>query len=169
MKEESREPGQPIFRYNREERMSSLPEHIGKKIKRGIFRGNRSLLITAIDVVFLLLLVVVFSVLIKLKGDTSVIPGYSVSARAIEYGNRVLVSVTAEKRNDDKAENHARIILSFPDSAERVEISGFLPEKRGDELVFRGALPSIPGKHQVLIELFAGQVSGSILSRIRNE
>ena len=172
MKEETREPGKPIFRYNREERLASLPDHIanrGSGGKRGILRGNRSLLITIIDVVFLILLVVVFSVIARFRGDTAVLPGYTISAQATEYGNQVLISIKAEKRKDPGEETHVRIALSYPEEPDRVELDGFLPSKIGEETFFRGVLPVSRTARRVRIEMFTEDASGTILSKIRSE
>ncbi|MAG13876.1 MAG: hypothetical protein CMN78_04710 [Spirochaetales bacterium] len=170
MKEESREPGKPIYHYKREDRTSSLPERVRGREKRGIFRGNRSLLITTLDLVFLAILVVVFLVLMRAKGDTTILPGFAISAQATEYGNLILVSVKTKNEQDETTDSrHVRIVLGFPEGTERVELDGFLPDTSGVEAIFRGSLPAGTNNRRVRIDVYSGEYSGTLHARIKGE
>lgn len=170
MPDETNDPGIPRFHYNREERMASLPEHLqDRRGKRSLFKGNRSLLITLIDVAFLVILVVVFSVVTRLLGDNTVLPDYTVSTRAFLFGERVLVSVTIQAREDRDTAEAVRIRIGYPESSDRVELNGFLPTKKGTEEIYRGSLPGKASEQEVRITLYTKSSAGSINTRIRDE
>lgn len=169
MKEETREPDKPVFHYNREERMASLPEDTGERRRRGIFRGNRSLLITLIDVVFLVVLVAVFSVVSRMMGDATLIRGYSVTARAMLFDDRVLVSVKISSREDTEVPEAIRIRFGYPAGDERVEISDFLPEGKKEERIYRGALERDARYSKVVIDFVTDDERASMTANIRAE
>ena len=169
MKEESRDPEELYFHYDREERMAGLPSHVGRKSGKGIFRRNRSLLITLIDVVFLVILVVVFSVVIRLRGDTSLVPGYTVTARAVAFEERVLVSVKVVARTDDANDERLRMQIAYKESPTRVEIDGYLPNGRGAEQVYRGALDLKPSEDKIVIRFFTADTQNSTSVKIKKE
>jgi hypothetical protein len=169
MKEESRDPGAVRYFYNREERMAALPDHVQRPSRKGVFKGNRSLLITLIDVAFLILLVAAFSVFSLMTGNARVIPGYSATAKASQFDDRVLVSIRVVAREDHDEAQTVRIRLSYPEGSERVEVSGYLPTEKGSEVVFRGALPYDADQSRLIIDLFANGSQGSLKERIRRE
>jgi hypothetical protein len=171
MREESRDPGVPRYHYSREERTAFLPEHIRDRPrkKRGLLRGNRSLAITLIDVVFLVMLFAVFSVVSRLMGDNTILPGYTISAKAAMFGDRVLVSTTVEAREDSEVEPSLRVRFSYPDGKGRVEVIDFLPATKGEKQIYRGALVGDPNQNKVYIELISGEKSGSLEARIKGE
>ena len=169
MKEETREPGEPQFHYNREERTALLPDSIRDRQRNGVFRGNRSLLITLIDVVFLVILVLVFSVVSRVMGDATIIRGYSISAKASVFDDRVLVSIKIRAKKDFEIAEQLRIRISYPEGNERVEVGDFLPERAGKEQIYRGALPHDAGQRKVVIVFFAGANRGSMTATIRAE
>lgn len=170
MSEETREPGTVRYHYNREERRASLPDHLrDTSKKKGILRGNRSLLITLIDVVFLVMLVIVISVFYRVRGDGNILQGYAVSAGAITFGDNVLVSVKVKAREDRVEAQPVRIRIGYPAGGTRIELSGFLPEAGGVEEIYRGSLPLSPEQTQIRIDLFADETTGSMTVRIREE
>jgi hypothetical protein len=169
VKEETRDPGAPKYHYNREERMASLPDAIRSRQRRGILRGNRSLMITLIDVVFLVLLVVIFSFVGRLAGNTNVIPGYAVNADAIEFGDRVLVSVKVKARETPVEIGVVRIRLRYPEGGERVEINEYLPGEKNVEETYRGALPYDGEQTRIVIDFITGDSRGSLTEKIRRE
>jgi hypothetical protein len=171
MREESRYPDKLHFHYRREERTASLPERIRDRPhkKRGFLRGNRSLTITLIDVVFLVMLFAVFSVVSRLMGDNTILPGYTISAKAATFGDRVLVSATVKARETAEGESPIRVRFSYPDGGTRVEVDDFLPTEKGEKRIYRGALIHDPGREEVRIEFFSPDAMGSLNTRIKEE
>ncbi len=170
MKEETRDPGAIKYHYNRDERTASLPDRVRERSERtGILRGNRSLLITLLDVAFLVALVVVFSVVSRLMGDSSLLPGYTVSARASAFGDRVLVSVTVEALEEREGPEAVRIRIGYPDGRALIELNDFLPADKKAEQIYRGSLPFDAGNSEVKITLLTGSNAGSLTTKIREE
>ncbi len=170
MPDETRDPGAPRFHYDREERTASLPEDLqDARGKRNLFKGNRSLLITLIDVAFLVILVVVFSVVSRLLGDNTVLPNYTVSAGATAFGERVLVSVKIQAREDRDVAEAVRIRIGYPGSGDRVELNDFLPAEKGNEEIYRGSLLGDASEQEVRITLYTQSAMGSINTRIKEE
>ena len=171
MREESREPGVPKYHYDRGERLASLPEHIRDrpKKKKGILRGNRSLVITLIDVVFLIMLFAVFSVVSRIMGDNTVLPGYTVTAKASVFGERVLVSTTVKARDEKEEAASVRLRISYPVGGGRIELDDFLPAEDGSQQIYRGSLGRDQTQTQIKIDFFTDVAMGSITVRIKDE
>ncbi len=169
MKEESRSPGEMHFHYNRDERMAKLPEHIGQKSRRGFLRGNRSLIITLLDVLFLVILVVIFSVVMRMQGDTTIIPGFSITARAVAFDDRVLVSIKAVAKRDHEEEVQVRIRLGYEEIARWIEVDGFLPAAKGEEQVYRSALDIEPTERKIVVYFYSQDNEGSMSTRVTRE
>ena len=169
MNQESKEPGEIRYHYNREERMAALPDHVREPGRKGIFRGNRSLLITLLDVAFLILLVAVFSVISLMTGNAGAIPGYSASAQASQFDDRVLVSVKMVAREEHDTAEMLRIRIRYPEGSEVVEVSGYLPTEKGSEAIFRGALAYDAAQSRLVLDLSSGGSRGSLKERVRPE
>ena len=170
MPEETRDPGELHYHYSREERTASLPENMREpRGRRGIFRGNRSLLITLIDVAFLVILVVVFSLISRIMGDNTVLPGYTVSANASAFGDRVLVSVKVQSREEKSTAEAVRIRIGYPESNNRVELNDYLPAEKRVEQIYRGSLPGDASQDEVRITFYSRSAMGSITTNIKEE
>jgi len=168
MKEETREPGVPRYHYSREERTASLPETMREKPQgKGIFRGNRSLAITLIDVVFLLMLIAVLSVVNRLMGDNTILPGYTISAEASVSGDRVLVIIKVKARDDSETAEQVRIRIGYPEGRDRIELNDFLPTEDNSEQIYRGSLRHDQTQTQVRIAFFAGTSAGTMTAKIK--
>ena len=171
MREETKEPGEIKFHYDREERHASLPEHIRDRPlkKRGFLRGNRSLAITFIDVLFLVMLVIVFSVVSRIMGDNTILPGYSITVKASVFGDRALVSTTVKAREERETADSVRIRISYPDGSARIELDDFLPAADGEERIYRGSLRLEPEQGEVKVDFFSADGIGSMTARIKEE
>ncbi len=169
MKKETEDPGALHYFYNREERMAYLPDHVRDRGRKGVFKGNRSLLITLIDVVFLILLVGVFAVITLMTGNTRAVRGYTVTAKASQFDDRVLVSIKIVAKEDREVTERVRIRISYPEGNERIEISDFLPSEKGGEGILRGALSFDKNQSRLNIDFFVNGARGSIKTRIRKE
>jgi hypothetical protein len=171
MREESRDPDIPKYHYDREKRLASLPDRIRDrpKKKKGFLRGNRSLVITLIDVAFLVMLFAVFSIVSRFMGDNTVLPGYTVTAKASVFGERVLVSATVKARDAKEEAVLVRVRISYPEGGGRIELDDFLPAEDGAQQIYRGSLARDETQTQVEIDFFTDAARGSITTRIKDE
>lgn len=170
MREETSEPEAVRYHYNREERAASLPEGLRDRPKKGgILRGNRSLLITLLDVFFLVMLVVVVSVVTRVIGGRNVLPGYNISASAFAFEDRVLVGIKVKARENSEDAEAVRIRIAYPEGGGRIELHDFLPARSGVEEIYRGSLIHDSGQTRVRIDLFTDGHAGSMSTRIKEE
>ncbi len=135
----------------------------------GIFRRNKSLVFILVDVVFLVIIFIVVMMVTRLRGDAELLPGIGVKARAVVYGDQVLISVTLKSLNEGEANRPLRINLGYPGGGPRVELSDFLPQGEGQTNVIRGALRYIADRRMVKIDLVTAEKSTSMTAKIKQE
>lgn len=157
-REEFKETGKLHFHYDREDRIKNLagarPEQTGIK---GLFRRNRSLFITLLDVLVLIILFVIVTFIFKTRSAAEPIPGYSISARAATFDDRLLINTTFTAVRDSENEpSGVRVVLSHG-NVSRQELMDVLPGKEGEQRVVRGTLPIKSSEKKVLIEIFSGE------------
>ncbi len=171
MREESKEPSVLRYHYDRDERLASLPDHIRERSlkKRGIFRGNRSLVITLINVAVLIVLIAVISAVSRTMGDNTILPGYAISAKAAVFGDRVLVSTSVKAREEKKEPASVRVHISYPDGGGRIELDDFLPAEDGEKQIYRASLDRDPAQTHVKVDFYSETGVGSITARIKDE
>ncbi|MFP4562956.1 MAG: hypothetical protein ACLFRY_06560 [Spirochaetia bacterium] len=144
---ESYSPGDSHFHYNREERFRYLsPEITNRKKKKGIFKGNRGLIILLIDVLLILLLYFILNPLLQGRASSSDFMGYEVRLRAFFYEDEVFISLrftvedpaeAAGRAEGGPAGTLARVLFSLEESETVVEETDILPVGEGDERVVR--------------------------------
>jgi hypothetical protein len=162
-REEIKEAGKLHFHYDREARLknlsNALPEQTGTK---GLFRRNRSLFITLLDVLVLIILFVIVTLLFRTRSAAEPIPGYGVTVSAAAFEDRILINTTftAVKDSED-APSGVRVVLSHGDTS-RQEILDVLPGKEGEQRIVRGTLPIKSPEKKVLIEIFSGEHSAKL-------
>ena len=157
-REEIKETGKLHFHYDREDRIKNLsgakPEQTGTK---GLFRRNRSLFITLLDVIVLIILFVIVTLLFRTRSAAEPIPGYAITARAATFDDRILINITFTSLRDSDADpSGVRIVLSHGDIS-RQELMDVLPGKEGQQRIVRGTLPIKSSEKKVLIEIFSGE------------
>jgi hypothetical protein len=160
-KRESYSPGDVHFHYDREERYRYLsPEVAHRTKKRGLFKGNRGLIILLIDILLILLLYFILNPLLQGRASSSDFMGYEVGLRAFFYGDEVFVSLRflADPSPADSVEGEpatdaedlqegplVRVNFSLEDGDTRVEASDILPVRAGGERVIRARIT--PERH----------------------
>jgi hypothetical protein len=102
-------------------------------------------------------------------GDSSVLPGYTVSATASAFGDRVLVSVKVEARQESGEPEPVRIRIGYAGGRPLVELNDFLPVEDRAEQIFRGSLPLDTGSSEVNVTLLTESGAGSLTAKIREE
>ena len=135
------------FHYNREERLSMMPDSVLKFKKKK--RKNRSLLILWLDIALIVILSSGFLIYQKISGGRYSDKNYSFSMKTYVYNDNLLISVTAVNRiqsdsTSDKDSTGIPVILtvklSKADSFYK-KIFDVLPDKNSSEKTYRVSIP----------------------------
>ena len=93
------------FHYNREERLSMMPDSVLEFKKKK--RKNRSLLILWLDIALIVILSSGFLIYQKITGDKYTDKNYTFSMKTFVYNDNLLISITALNKiksdNSDKS------------------------------------------------------------------
>lgn len=184
-KRESYSPGDVHFHYDREERYRYLSPDIAHRTKKGIFKGNRGLLILLIDILLILLLYFILNPLLQGRASSSEFMGYEVRLRAFSYEEEVFISLrfvaeepeeTADSRGD--AEPAAgetsegplvRVMFSLEGDGRVIEETDILPVRAGAERVLRARLIPERRAESARAEVSIGGETISLETDIRPE
>jgi len=141
MREETRYPGEARFHYNREEREAGLSEYARNTLHaKGFFRRNRSLVITLIDVLVLLLLFFIINLYVRTRSKSELTDGLSVTSEGEIQDGRIFLSLTIKRTSDAGPTGVARVMFrALPDDV-RVDVSDTLPEAKGETRVVHSVL-----------------------------
>ena len=129
-----------IFHYDRRERLSmpSAPRPDAKL--KGIFKGNRSLLIILLDVIIILILMFIFLHFLNKPSYKKTEQGYQFELEAFPYADNILVSLYVKKMRK-AGENLGKFMKvefytsSFPKSRE--VINRTFPTDTEEEYILR--------------------------------
>jgi len=132
-----------IFHYDRRERFS-MPSAPKKDAKlKGIFKGNRSLLILMLDIVIILILMFIFLRFLNKPSYKKTEQGYQFELEAFPYADNILVSLYV-KKTGKIGENLGNFIkvdfytTSFPENREVIRKA--LPTNTEKESILRAKL-----------------------------
>ncbi|KGE73556.1 hypothetical protein [Spirochaeta lutea] len=78
------------FHYSREERLGMMARNRGEEQKQSWFKRNRVLIITLLDIVFLVIIAVLFNTVLAPKPWKTSTPGYTLSLETHEFGPELL-------------------------------------------------------------------------------
>ena len=168
-REESREPGSLHFHYDREKRRESLSDRMKQPKRKGFLRGNRSLLITLLDLSILLILFAIVWGFFGSGARENRLEGYQLTCRAVVYNDQVLVSLRVAPADDEVFGDTIRASFRYPGGTSRTEVSDILPSSGEDERVLRAALPLDPDARKVEVDVYIGESSKTISSRVDQE
>ena len=99
---ETRDPGRAGFHYSREERLGYESDGGGEE-PRGIFRRNRSLAITLIDVLVVLLMFGLYLLFFRPEPGVESLGGYRFEGNAFRFDGDLYVTLTATRADDAPA------------------------------------------------------------------
>ena len=118
------------YHYSREEReaMDSAPK-LTSRLHKGVFRGNRSLLIVLLDVLFIVLMFIVFRVFLYKPQSSAGMQGYAIELRVRVMEGSVFAVATIKNEGGEAAGEAAYLTFRFGDEEQRV--SAPLPVERG--------------------------------------
>jgi hypothetical protein len=131
------------FHYSREQRLSmpNAPD-LAMRGKKGILKGNRSLVILLVDVLLIFILFVVYRYFFYR-------PSY-VTLRGMAVSDRVIASVRVARRQESVTQAEpGRVYVRFLLKDEEIRLSEELPTIRGAAVELTASL-LIPGKGQQL-------------------
>ena len=133
------------FHYNREERLSMMPDSVLEFKKKK--RKNRSLLILWLDIALIVILSSGFLIYQKITGDKYTDKNYTFSMKTFVYNDNLLISITALNKiksdNSDKSSDIPVILtlkLSKADNFYK-KIFDVLPGRSSDEKTYRVSIP----------------------------
>jgi hypothetical protein len=159
-RKETEYPGQLHFHYNRDERQAVLSPEVVERYarKRGIFRGNRPLVILFLDVLFVLILYFIISPILHRYAAATDLNGYELRLRAFLFENATYVSVQIEAEEAAAAgeQNLVTIRFSIEDADSETELVDVLPGSPGEVMMYRARLPGGKGKQNVFADVRIG-------------
>jgi hypothetical protein len=139
------------FHYSREQRLSmpNAPD-LAMRGKKGILKGNRSLVILLVDVLLIFILFVVYRYFFYRPSYIGDLSEYTVTLRGMAVSDRVIASVRVARRQESVTQAEpGRVYVRFLLKDEEIRLSEELPTIRGAAVELTASL-LIPGKGQQL-------------------
>ena len=155
--EESRDPGELHYHYDRAVRRAGLPERLRQTRPKGFLRGNRSLVITLLDLSVLLILFVIVWFFVRSGGRGDALEGYELAARGVVFGDRVFASLSLEPQNEEVSGGIVSAAFGFDAGAAEVTVTDVLPEPGEEARVLRTSIPLDPEAKQIVILVRIGE------------
>ena len=160
---------QPGFHYSREERLASRPEK--PEQPRGLFKRNRSLAITLLDVSLVLLMFLLYLFLFRPAPGNATFESYDVNGTAFLFDDGLYVTITTELTDDESLPPtgaDSLVTLEWPDGTSDSDV---LPVDAAFPTVTRKVIPwdeSDETIDQVSVAITIQEESDSIDLRIRD-
>jgi len=133
--DEIREKGDNIvYQYDREERKAQRIAQTGELPRKGWLRGNKSLIITLIDVVIVIGVFLLYIFFLKPMADRQILGDYTIRGQAFQYADRVFVSlsIVAEDEPRETEDDSSGLITVVTPSG---EISDLLPAEGRERII----------------------------------
>ncbi|TFH03827.1 MAG: hypothetical protein E4H09_04565, partial [Spirochaetales bacterium] len=120
---ETRDSGSAHYHYNREERIAGR-QHEEKKSWLSLFRRNRSLTITILDVLLLLIVFLLYQFFISPQAGIRRIDGVEFRFTGFSFDDELYITVEVERFRDSRATTPTDPILAgrFPDGTEFLDV-----------------------------------------------
>lgn len=135
---ETRDSGSYHFHYDREERLAGREEPSEKP--RGILRGNRSLTLILLDVIFVLIVFVLYFFFFSPEPGVVRVDGYRVAGNAFVFDGELYVTVSIEADEERTLEGEQSLVwVTFPDGERLTDV---LPATTGFPTVLRRVVES---------------------------
>lgn len=139
--EETRGEGQYHYHYDRSEREVGLSGYAERNLHTsGFLRRNRSLAITLIDLLVLLLLFLLIMFYLKMQPSGSRFEGLEVTSDAYLSEERLFVALTFERTEDSGPTGMVRVLFRVLPDDRRLELIDALPKSMGDSRTMRGVV-----------------------------
>ncbi len=150
-----------VYHYNRDERLSMPTAPVKGNRSRGIFKGNKTLIILFINVIVIFLVLFLFIHFLNKPSYIKVKAGYRLELEAFPYAGEILVSLYIKKVKENKTNGKYRISALLYTSGEPKKkkiISEDLPAEKGREIILRAKLPWLGRDDSVNAEVDIGGV-----------
>ncbi|NOY10094.1 MAG: hypothetical protein GXP33_14775 [Spirochaetes bacterium] len=150
-----------VFHYNRDERLSMPTAPAEGKRSRGIFKGNKTLIILFINVIVIFLVLFLFFRFINKPSYKNVKAGYRLELDAFPYADAILVSLYIKRVKENKTNGKYRISALFYTSGEPEKkkiISEDAPAGKDREIILRTKLHWLARDDSVNAEVDIGGV-----------
>jgi len=162
--------GRKVFHYDAQERLAMRSSQPGVPKKTTWLRGNRSLIITLIDIVIVVILFIIYLVFLRPMAGTEKLGPFTVSGSVFRYDDELLVSlsiVSREKPDDPSPVFPRHVTLTVQNE----EIVDLLPGPGESETVrFRLPDRSFDKNGEVLrIAVQIGTETGSVSIPVSSE
>jgi hypothetical protein len=143
--EDYRDTNRFDYHYNRQERLSKLPEQLRGKISgltpRGIFRRNRTVSVILVDLMIIAVVWFIFLPLIR-TGANGRVDGYLFSLHSFSYGGNALISLTVVNESGKEGSVPGYSATFGLSSSDRtIEMRGLLPRGAHASATLRARLP----------------------------
>ncbi len=127
------------YHYDRAKRLA-LPNapDLSTRGRKGIFKGNRSLLILLIDIVVICLLALFYKFFLYTPPFQARVAGYTVTLRGFAFQGGVVGNLQVEKTDVDARDG--RIYVHFVSGDADLRLSSALPGKPGKSVELTGTL-----------------------------
>ncbi|RKX84161.1 MAG: hypothetical protein DRP57_06445 [Spirochaetes bacterium] len=132
-----------IFHYDRNERLSMPAAPRRDSMKRGIFKGNRSLLILLLDIIVILILMFIFFRFLNRPSYKKTEQGFQFELEAFPYADNILVSLYVKKTGKAGKSLDKTFKVEFytsTSSENRETLNGSFPLEPEKETILRSKL-----------------------------
>ena len=153
------EGGGYAYHYDRDKRLG-LPNapDLSTRGRRGIFKGNRSLVILLIDVVVICLLALFYRFFLYTPPYQTVLSGYTVTLRGFAYRDGIVGNLQVEKTDEDAPQG--RVYVRFLAGAADLRLSASLPDNHDTSVELTRTLFPEDGPEELHAEVdIAGETS----------
>lgn len=139
---ESFEPGDLNYHYNREEREALLSEDAKKLLttKSRFFSINKRSLLILADILFIMIVAVIFIPLSVSGNTTARIEGFKGVLTAYEYDGQILVSLKVNSMKEGADNGFVKAEFSIDDEEPIVDMD-ILPSKEKELIILRASFP----------------------------
>jgi hypothetical protein len=117
--------------------MSGAPD-LSRRSKKGFLKGNRSLVILLVDILLICLLAVGYRFLLYKPSHSASLAGYSLTLKGLPIGDKVVVSLSVERKKRDAPSGRLFVIFRLED--EELRLSEELPSSEGQIIEITGSL-----------------------------
>jgi hypothetical protein len=152
------------YRYSREERraMDNAPE-LASRLRKGVLRGNRSLLIVLLDVLLIVFMFIIFRVFLYKPQSSAAMNGFEIELSGRVVGESLFAVATI--RNEDGEGSAETAYLTFRLGDDEQRLSSRLPAERGGVEEAAVLLPYADPEERIEVTVRIGDLERRLSAR----